>query len=189
MKNVSPPAWMQLALRLLLSTRDQDTVSGDLHEEFCERKLPEFGPFRAHLWYMRQVFSFVPRRLASAFVQPEVLLGLCVFTFMAGTWLGGMDLYLRRPGYADREYMAAIITGQALVTLIALRFHSSVLLKRLAMAGCFPILWLAVSAALAATRGSHPEGYVLLIALALLLQAVLTFCSLPAVRSGGGLKA
>jgi hypothetical protein len=56
-------------------------------------------------------------------------------------------------------------------------------LKPLAMAGCLGIVWLAGSAILATFHGAHPEGYVLLIALALLLQALLTVWTLPSAAS------
>lgn len=46
-------------LRLLLSRRDRDTVSGNLLEAYREDILPSRGPFRARLWYWRQVFGFV----------------------------------------------------------------------------------------------------------------------------------
>jgi hypothetical protein len=46
-------------LRALLASRDRDTVSGDLLEEYREVVLPARGPLLARLWYIRQVASFV----------------------------------------------------------------------------------------------------------------------------------
>src|SRR5262249_38007261 len=46
-------------LRLLLSRRNRETVSGDLLEEYRENVLPAKGRLRAAIWYWRQVLSFV----------------------------------------------------------------------------------------------------------------------------------
>jgi hypothetical protein len=46
-------------LRLLLSSRDRDTISGDLLEEYREQILPSRGRWAARAWYIRQVLSFV----------------------------------------------------------------------------------------------------------------------------------
>jgi hypothetical protein len=91
-----------------------------------------------------------------------------------------MELYLQHPGYAGREVFPAIIVGQALVTLLALRVPSLSSLKPVAMAGSLAIAGLGGSALFATLHGPHFEGYVLVIALALLLQALLTIGTLPA---------
>jgi hypothetical protein len=51
--------WADFVLRLLLKSRDRDTISGDLLEEYREQVLPSKGPLGARLWYFRQVLSFV----------------------------------------------------------------------------------------------------------------------------------
>ena len=51
--------WADFVLRLLLSPRDRDAISGDLLEEYREEILPAKGPYVARLWYLRQVMSFV----------------------------------------------------------------------------------------------------------------------------------
>ena len=51
--------WADIVLRLLLSQRDRETISGDLLEEYREDVLPARGAFRARLWYARQVASFI----------------------------------------------------------------------------------------------------------------------------------
>ena len=51
--------WADRVLRLLLRSRDRDTISGDLLEEYQEDVLPAKGPFAARLWYVRQVVSFI----------------------------------------------------------------------------------------------------------------------------------
>jgi hypothetical protein len=56
-----PPRWAETLLRLVLDSRDQATVSGDLLEEFRENIQPTRGPSAAACWYLRQVMGFVVR--------------------------------------------------------------------------------------------------------------------------------
>jgi hypothetical protein len=56
-----PPRWAETLLRLVLNSRDQATVSGDLLEEFRESIEPTRGPSAAAGWYVRQVMGFVVR--------------------------------------------------------------------------------------------------------------------------------
>jgi hypothetical protein len=64
MKNVRenrtgrPPVWAERLLRALLAQRSQDAIAGDLLEEYRE-VLPAVGTFRARIWYLRQVMSFL----------------------------------------------------------------------------------------------------------------------------------
>jgi hypothetical protein len=179
MKPVAPPNLLERLLLFLLPEHDRETVSGDLYEEFLEVKLPQLGQFKARLWYLRQVFSFVPARVLAALSQRPTLSLLCCFTALAGGWLGVMELRLRHPGYAGREWISATIVAQALVTLSALCFHRYKSLRAVAMTGTLGVLWLGVTALRATLGGAHLEGYVLLIALALIVQAVLTLFTLP----------
>ncbi len=57
----SPPVWAQSLLPLLVSARDQDSVPGDLLEEYREAQVPARGPAGADRWYVRQVASFLWR--------------------------------------------------------------------------------------------------------------------------------
>jgi len=56
-KSELPPKWAQALLRAILQPRDREAIVGDLVEEFVETILPQRGPFRAQLWYLRQVAS------------------------------------------------------------------------------------------------------------------------------------
>jgi len=78
--------------------------------------------------------------------------------------------------------IAATIVSQASLTLAALRLHRYRTLRVIAMVGSVAILWLAGIALKATIGGAHLEGYVLLIALALIVQAVLTVLTLPRAR-------
>ena len=61
MTSAMPPLWAETLLRLVLNSRDQATVSGDLLEEFRESIVPARGPSAATAWYIRQVMGFVVR--------------------------------------------------------------------------------------------------------------------------------
>ncbi|HSZ16038.1 MAG TPA: permease prefix domain 2-containing transporter [Terracidiphilus sp.] len=176
MKQAGPPKLMEKLLKSLLPEESRESVSGDLYEEFCDAKVPTLGPMRARLWYARQVLSFVPQKFGS------VLALTCLFTWMSGMWLGLMDLRLRHPGYAGRELIAGLIVGQAAVTLAALYLRRPGWLRPLALVGCAGILWLAGRALAGVLTGANPEGYVLLIALALIVQSVLTLLILPGLN-------
>ena len=189
MKRIAPRYCLDCLLRFLLSPRDRETVSGDLYEEFIEVRLPELGQFRARLWYMRQVLSFAPARAVAVLLQGPALRFLCFCTALAGCWLGAMDLLLRHPGYGSQIVIAATIVSQALLTLAALRFRRHRGLRAVAMVGSLTLLWIAGTALKATLGGPHFEGYVLLIALALMVQAGLTALTLPSARAPGGKSA
>jgi hypothetical protein len=178
MKRTAPPYLLSCLLLFLLSPRDRETVSGDLHEEFVEVKLVELGPFRARLWYLRQVLSFAPAR--AAVVLHPLLRLVCCCTALAGGWLGMMDLRLGHP--ASQVAIAATIVSQAVLTFAALRFPRSNGLRAIAMAGSLGVLWIAGHALILAFGGADFEGYVLLIALALVVQVLLTLLILPGAR-------
>lgn len=187
MKQTGLPAWMEVFLRSLLSVRDRETVTGDLYEEFCDRRVSWQSPARASLWYLLQAVSFAPRRCRSAFTQPRTLAALCIFTALCGCWLGAMDLRLRHPGYVGQIGIAAGILLQALVTLGSLRFRRISLLRKVSMFGSLVLFWLAGKALIATVHGAELEGYVLLIAVALLYQALLTLCTVPRPSAPGRL--
>jgi len=176
MKKIEPPDWMEHILRLLLHRRHREAISGDLYEEFCEEKVPSLGASRAKRWYLQQILSFIPQKFGF------VLTAFCLFTMASGGWLGMMDIILRHPGYAQREWIPALIIGQAAVTLAALYLRGLPWLRPLAMAGCAAIVWLAARSLWLAITGVNFEGYILLICLGLLAQAALTLVILPSLR-------
>lgn len=57
--HMNPPRWSEALLRMLLPSRDRDTISGDLLEEYREVAVPMYGPRRARWWYRRQVVGFL----------------------------------------------------------------------------------------------------------------------------------
>lgn len=54
---MSPPRWLDAALRGMLNPRERDTISGDLWEAYCKDVLPAKGVLHARLWYLRQMVS------------------------------------------------------------------------------------------------------------------------------------
>ncbi len=178
MKQSSPSRWMEAILLLMLACRDRESVAGDLQEEYRAVKLPALGRLRADLWYARHVLSFLPPRMAAIFAESPLLMLLCGFTALCGLWLGAMGLRLRHAGYGEGELIAATIVLQAGLTLLALCFRSSRLLRWVVFFGASVVSLLALQALIATFRGAHFEGYVLLIALCLLAQAMLTYINL-----------
>ena len=183
MKRFSPPRWMEAILLLTLPQRDRETVAGDLGEEYHAVKLPQLGHLRADLWYGRQVLSFLPHHVAAVFARSPVLILLSGFTGLCGLWLGVQGLRHRHPGLVLSEVISAIIVVQAALTLIALCYRPVTLLRRTAIAGTLALAWLASKALIGTLRGNDFEGYILLIALLLFVQAVLTWRSVPEWRS------
>ena len=180
MKQAAPPVWIERVLQVLLPEKDRATVAGDLYEEFHENKVPQLGRTRANAWYLRQVASFAPGKVASLFNRPVVLAWLCVFTAMCGGWLGAMDVLLHHP--AEQIAIAGCIVLQAVLTLASLRFHQSPLLRVVAMLGCTALFWLVAKVVLGLAHGGEFEGYIVIIAAALLAQAILTLGTVPAAR-------
>ena len=61
MNEPTPPRWAEKFLRLLLNSRDRETVSGDLLEEYRENIHPQHGQGGADRWYLSQVAGFAFR--------------------------------------------------------------------------------------------------------------------------------
>ena len=180
-ERINPPAWMEAVLRRLLSAHDRETIAGDLREEFHDRAASR-GAGSAILWYLRQLGSFMPHGLKFFFGVRYPLPYLCSFTGLCALWLGAMDLRLHHP--ISQLAIAGCILCQALVTLAALRLRYKIL-RYLAMLGCATMLWLSGTALVGVLRGNDFEGYILLIALLLAVQSVLTLVTLPWLRSPG----
>ena len=172
---IHPPAWMEHLLRMVLPAHNRETIAGDLREEFHDRAASQSAR-RAQLWYLRQVVSLAPRGLGLALGNGSALPLLCAFTGLCGLWLGAMDLRLHHP--ASQIAIAASILSQALITLAALRLRYP-WLRYLALAGCAGMFYLSATALIGVLRGYNFEGYILLIALLLAVQSVLTICTMP----------
>ncbi len=185
MNRINPPSWMEHLLRRFLPPADRETIAGDLREEFHDRAATR-GAGSAKLWYLRQIISFMPRGLAFAFGTHIPLPLLCGFTGLCALWLGAMDLRLHHS--ASQMAIAGSILGQSLVTLAALLVRFA-WLRYLSVAGCAGMLFLAGKALLGLIHGYHFEGYILLIALLLVVQSCFTIFTMPWLRAPRGKSA
>jgi hypothetical protein len=79
-----PPRWAQRVLQLTLMERDQQTIAGDLLEEYRERISQGQGVRSVDVWYAKQVASL----LWVAALPGPILLAAAVFTrFLSAAWL------------------------------------------------------------------------------------------------------
>ena|SRR5215831_1954125 len=104
---------------------------------------------------------------------------VCWFCVAACAWLGVMHLILHRPGFEGRFGLAILFVLQSLLTLGVING----LLQRLpwrilTLAGAVGIVWSGGVAVTNTLRGSHFEGFALIIGMSLLLQGLLTFWQL-----------
>lgn len=178
----TPPASLQQLVLALLPPRDQETVVGDLLEVYAERR--QQGALAANLWYLRQAVSLLPRSASRAYVSAPALVLLCCFTAACAIWLGTMSILTRHGNVLYQESIVALILGQALLTLVMLPLRRIRSLRWAVSLGAVAIAWLGGSALVAMGRGDHSfEGYILLIALLLIVQAGLTWSDLLRSRS------
>lgn len=178
MNRVLPPVFLQSLLHALLPVRDQETVFGDLLEAYVERRRRD-GFFSANAWYALQAASFAPRAALTAYGKTPALAGLCCFTAMCGAWLGTMSILLGHGNVLEQEAIAGLILGQALLTLVMLPLRRIAWLRWAAALGAVAIMWRGGSALVSMLRGDHSwEGYILIIAFLLVIQAALTWLTL-----------
>ncbi len=180
----APPRWLERMLLLFLAARDRDTISGDLLEEYREEQLPRLGPMRANIWYLRQSISFGSIRIIGGPRVKLLLTLMCLFAVAAGIWLGVMENILKHDGYAVRTAIAACIAAQGLATLLLLLFNGRSVFRGLVLMGAVGVALVGATAILKTLRGTHFEGFVLLIGSALVLQGALTLAVL--LRAGYG---
>jgi len=57
----APPSWAQALLTWLVPLSSEESIPGDLLEEYREAVHPARGQWRADLWYFRQVVGFLCR--------------------------------------------------------------------------------------------------------------------------------
>jgi hypothetical protein len=80
-RNTTPPRWAEHLLRLVLSPRDRESVTGDLLEEYREVAVPTLGR-RARVWYVRQVAWYLFR---AAWVPAALIGGVLAVRYMLDT--------------------------------------------------------------------------------------------------------
>ena len=92
---------------------------------------------------------------------------------LAGSWFAIMELLLRHPGFAMRAIIAVLIVQYALLCLRYDRTHAAPLRPVLSICTLITLA-LGAYAIFADIRASHFEGYIVLIAFALIAQSLLT---------------
>jgi hypothetical protein len=167
----------------MLRPRDRDTISGDLLEIYVEEKLPELGPFRANLWYARQLLSILPHRILSTLggslmrALKPLWTAASIFLVLACSWSAVMELILKHPGFMIRAGVCALIVFYAALciglTLAYNRIPSTPLRYGLSLFALATLVF-GVSALATILRSPHFEGYIFLMALGLIAQSLLT---------------
>lgn len=178
----APPRWMERMLRLFLLSRDRETISGDLLEEYREERLPRLGSMRANLWYLRQSISLASIRVTGGAHMKQALMLMSVFTAAAGIWLVVMENILKHSGYPVRSAIDVCIAIQGAATLLFLIFDGRAIFRWLVIAGAVAIGLVGARAIGRILQAQHFEGFVLIIGFALLVQAVLTLVVLIQAR-------
>ena len=170
----SPPDWLRRTLWAVLSSRDRETIAGDLLEEYREEQLPRSGSVRANYWYLRQVMSFIPIRLSGGQAVKQILLVVSIIVAAAGVWLGVMENILKHAGFAGRSVVASCIVAQAFATLFFILVNRSAPFRAAVLAGAMAIGLLGGFSILRIMQAQHFEGFVLLIGSLLVMQCGLT---------------
>jgi membrane-associated phospholipid phosphatase len=57
--STEPPSWAQELLTWLVPRSSEESIPGDLLEEYREAVRPSRGEWRANVWYLRQVVGFL----------------------------------------------------------------------------------------------------------------------------------
>jgi hypothetical protein len=101
---------------------------------------------------------------------------ICSLTLLATGYLS-LSLYILRPPRANFQQwglIAAVITAQGALTLVALMRGSAGGPRYFALAGGFGIAWIGARSVYNTLSGPHFEGYALVLGSMLLVQGLLT---------------
>jgi hypothetical protein len=110
----NPPRWMNRILRSLVSPGEDGPIEGDLLEEYGEEVLPRSGRFRANLWYLSQVLSFV------RFSRRAVVVGMAWIACAACLLPVGVNSILVRAYDGDSLTAMFILVGTFAIVLNAM---------------------------------------------------------------------
>jgi hypothetical protein len=125
--------WPDDLLRMFLSARDRDTVSGDLLEGYRSRVEKGVSPAHAKAWYWRQVVGFILRRIwlpAFLFALAAIVRG-CVDWFAPPAELSGFFIRSAISTYVE----AGILLGTAIVASWRSRLFEAGIMASVGAAG------------------------------------------------------
>lgn len=105
-------------------------------------------------------------------MKPAVIAS-SLFLLLAFSWFIVMELILHHHNFLLRAAVAAVIVLYAALTLLYTRAQTTALRQTVTVAALTAI-WLGLFGLLIALRQTHFEGYLLLLALGLLVQSLLT---------------
>ena len=107
------------------------------------------------------------------------LAAVCIFTLLATAYLTASLLVLRPPraNYQQWALMAALITAQGVLTLVALFLARTAPVRYAALAGAFAIALAGAQWVFNTLSGPHFEGYALVLGSALVVQGALTLAA------------
>ena len=145
--------------------------------------LPRKGKFRARFWYIRQVVSFALWFTKEGSPVGKILLLVSSLSLACGCWLAVMEMLLRHPGYVGRIVTALIIIAICAGTILVRMLHAGYRCERWMWLGAAGLILIGVLAFFRHVRSAHFEGFVVVIALLLVLQGALMFATMG--RSGG----
>jgi hypothetical protein len=101
-----PPKWAEAWLRSLLPSRDRETVSGDLLEEYRETIRPSRSQFAADLWYVGQVGIFGWRIGLWALALAAILVGRTA-----------LDWFVPVTDFAQRAETTTLLTASVVLVV------------------------------------------------------------------------
>jgi hypothetical protein len=139
-----PPSWAQELLTWLVPRSSEESIPGDLLEEYREAVRPSRGKWRANLWYLGQVAGFLGRVtwMFVAFNAAAVILRTILDTFAppgfaphsyqlrsSASTYSAVGTFLLAGGYAGyrmgraRAGVLAAVTASAVGFALALSFE------------------------------------------------------------------
>lgn len=178
MSHQVPPRWAEFLLERLLPARDRESVTGDLHEDYAEFVVPQFGRLRANLWYLHQISSIAGRCIGEGGTMTKLLSLTSAVTLLCGCWLAFMECLLRHPGFQMRAGVALLIAAAGVATLLVRLLHLGLRSERWLWAAAAALIGLGVFSFLRNARAVHFEGFVFVIAIVLVLQGLLMLLTL-----------
>jgi hypothetical protein len=182
--SMCPPRWAESLLRRVLKPRDQESILGDLLEEYREERLSKLGRTCANLWYIRQMLGIAFFQALKGGLMKRSLLCLCFFTLAASIWFGIMETAQRYSGVVPHDVRliwAVMLAVVSLITILYLVFPGYRLLRILLSLGAVSMLNPGVVTTAMVIRSTHVEVYMLLFGAAAILQLVLAILALAFV--------